>query len=46
MLNANLTNSYSTQSFKKGRVRFIFLFLIVLVAFGNEYAFNNPQALE
>jgi hypothetical protein len=45
MLNANLTTSYSSQSFKKERIRFLFLFLIVIVAFGNEYAFNNPQAL-
>lgn len=43
MLNPNLTNE---SSYKKGKVRFALLFLIVCVAFGNEYAFNNPQALE
>jgi hypothetical protein len=36
----------SRVPFRKGRVRFLFLLLVVLVAFGNEYAFNNPQALE
>lgn len=31
---------------RMSRVRFILLFILILVAFTNEYAFNNPQALE
>jgi MFS family permease len=46
MLNDNLTTSSECESYKKGKIRFLLLLLIVLVAFGNEYAFNNPQALE
>jgi MFS family permease len=46
MLNESLHGGSSRVPFRKGRVRFLFLLLVVLVAFGNEYAFNNPQALE
>lgn len=46
MLNDKLNSYSSSESYRKGKIRFAFLFLIVFVAFGNEYAFNNPQALE
>lgn len=47
MLNDQI-NSYGSTStpYKQGRIRYLLLLLIVLVAFANEYAFNNPQALE
>ena len=46
MLNSSLNSYESGQSYKKGRIRFVLLFSIVFVAFGNQYAFNNPQALQ
>lgn len=47
MLNDNISLIGSTsQSYKRGNIRFLLLTLIVLVAFANEYSFNNPQALE
>lgn len=45
MLNDNLRTYSSPQSYKKQPVRYVLLALIVLIAFANEYAFNNPQAL-
>lgn len=47
MLNDQISlNGSTSQSYKKGNIRFLLLALIVLVAFVNEYSFNNPQALE
>lgn len=34
------------KSYRSGRIRFLVLFLLSMVVFGNQYAFNNPQALE
>lgn len=46
MLNDNMESLSSGTSYKKRPVRYLLLGLIVLIAFANEYAFNNPQALE
>jgi len=35
-----------TKPYRSGRIRFFILFLLSMVVFGNQYAFNNPQALE
>ncbi len=35
MLNANLAHQYPKAPFRKGSIRFLFLLLIVCVAFGN-----------
>lgn len=32
--------------YRNGPVRFLTLFLLAMVVFGNQYAFNNPQALQ
>lgn len=32
--------------YRSQRIRFFILFLVSMVVFGNQYAFNNPQALE
>ena len=32
--------------YRNGSIRFLVLFLLAMVVFGNQYAFNNPQALE
>ena len=32
--------------YRSQRIRFFVLFLVSMVVFGNQYAFNNPQALE
>lgn len=32
--------------YRSQRIRFLVLFLASMVVFGNQYAFNNPQALE
>ncbi len=34
------------QPYRSQRIRFFILFLNSMVVFGNQYAFNNPQALE
>jgi MFS family permease len=34
------------QPFRSQKTRFFVLFLVSMVVFGNQYAFNNPQALE
>jgi len=34
------------KPYRSGRIRFFILFLLSMVVFGNQYAFNNPQALE
>jgi MFS family permease len=34
------------QPFRSQKIRFFVLFLVSMVVFGNQYAFNNPQALE
>lgn len=40
-------NEPSTQKpYRHGRIRFVTLFLLAMVVFGNQYAFNNPQALQ
>lgn len=36
----------SFQPYRSQRIRFFVLFLVSMVVFGNQYAFNNPQALE
>jgi len=33
------------KSARSSSIRFVLLFLVIVVAFANEYAFNNPQAL-
>jgi hypothetical protein len=35
-----------SRSYRSGKIRFFVLFLLSMVVFGNQYAFNNPQALE
>lgn len=37
---------YSSESYRKGPIRILLLLSVILVAFSNEYSFNNPQALE
>lgn len=32
--------------YRHGKIRFLTLFLLAMVMFGNQYAFNNPQPLE
>ena len=32
--------------YRNGPIRFFLLFLLAMVVFGNQYAFNNPQALQ
>lgn len=34
------------QPYRSQKIRFFVLFLVSMVVFGNQYAFNNPQALE
>lgn len=34
------------RPYRSGSIRFLSLFLLSMVVFGNQYAFNNPQALE
>jgi MFS family permease len=34
------------QPYRSRKIRFFILFLVSMVVFGNQYAFNNPQALE
>jgi MFS family permease len=34
------------KPYRQGRIRFLVLFLLAMVMFGNQYAFNNPQALQ
>ena len=36
----------STKPYRHGKIRFVALFLASMLMFGNQYAFNNPQALE
>lgn len=34
------------KPYRSQPIRFFVLFLVSMVVFGNQYAFNNPQALE
>ena len=34
------------KPYRSGQIRFFVLFLLAMTVFGNQYAFNNPQALE
>lgn len=34
------------KPYRHGKIRFFTLFLLAMVVFGNQYAFNNPQALQ
>jgi len=34
------------KPYRSRKIRFFVLFLLSMVVFGNQYAFNNPQALE
>lgn len=34
------------KPYRSKPIRFLVLFLVSMVVFGNQYAFNNPQALE
>lgn len=34
------------KPYRHGKIRFVALFLASMLMFGNQYAFNNPQALE
>jgi MFS family permease len=36
----------SVKPYRQGNIRFVVLFLLIMVVFGNQYAFNNPQALQ
>ncbi len=36
----------SFQPYRTRSIRFLVLFLASMAVFGNQYAFNNPQALE
>lgn len=37
---------FRTKPYRDGKIRFVALFLASMLMFGNQYAFNNPQALE
>ena len=43
-----MEKSSSTERvpYRNGPIRFLLLFLLAMVVFGNQYAFNNPQALQ
>ena len=36
----------NNEPFRNGKIRFLVLFLLSMSMFGNQYAFNNPQAME
>jgi hypothetical protein len=39
-------HALNTKPYRHGKIRFFALFLASMLMFGNQYAFNNPQALE
>ena len=42
----NKNNRSDRVPYRNGPIRFFLLFLLAMVVFGNQYAFNNPQALQ
>ena len=41
-----MIDNIQIEPYRNGKIRFFVLFLLSMSMFGNNYAFNNPQALE
>lgn len=46
MIDQHRSKTNTPPPYRHGRIRFLTLFLLAMVVLGNQYAFNNPQALQ